>query len=440
VKKTLALLGFIIICIAVIANCSDKSTSIKPDGDPGWSFRIETNGDGDGRFIFQGQSISLSVFLDSTCDYSMDEFELLLTVNDTALNIIDVERGEAIECWEYFEYEVLSNDNCLDSCYGALIRITAKADIDQITGHPSACDGADGKFITPDAEMVKLRFFTSYDRRFECQYIPVRFYWLDCDDNIVSCKSDNLDYISKAVFNRNWINPETQYNKFIPTDGSVDDTDHIYGAFDDCDNDQRESSQNTRVINFINGGIDIACADHIEYRRGDLNLNNVAYETDDYQLFVNYFLYGDSVFTIDPEIQRSLSDINRDHLFLKLADLVYMARIINDDSITTSHLEHNKDTVLIRQSNHDIEISSSGDIGAILLVFEGQADFMLRVNYMDVNFYYDGTNTRVLNHNIGSEFIPAGSRRLLTLTSEATLLSVGAAGYQGSMIHTEIVN
>jgi len=61
---------------------------------------------------------------------------------------------------------------------------------------------------------------------------------------------------------------------------------------------------------------------------GDLNLNGLPYEIGDFVTFENYFIYGDAVFNINPTEQALASDVNRDGLLLRVADLVFLERVI----------------------------------------------------------------------------------------------------------------
>jgi len=61
---------------------------------------------------------------------------------------------------------------------------------------------------------------------------------------------------------------------------------------------------------------------------GDLNLNGLAYEITDFVTFANYFIYGDVVFNINQIQQALASDVNRDGLTLRVADLVFLERVI----------------------------------------------------------------------------------------------------------------
>jgi len=82
-------------------------------------------------------------------------------------------------------------------------------------------------------------------------------------------------------------------------------------------------------ISFHNGNVNI-----LQAKIGDINGNGIAYEISDAVLFSNYFIYGDSVFSSDPErraAQIAASDINLDGYVLTVADLNLMIRIIGGE-------------------------------------------------------------------------------------------------------------
>ena len=79
---------------------------------------------------------------------------------------------------------------------------------------------------------------------------------------------------------------------------------------------------------FTGGGIQVGGTP----KRGDINLNTVAYEVADLVLFANYFQHGDSVLVIDPEQQSANSDVNWDDFRWSMADFIHLARVILQDA------------------------------------------------------------------------------------------------------------
>lgn len=88
----------------------------------------------------------------------------------------------------------------------------------------------------------------------------------------------------------------------------------------------------------ISGGIQIGSAPPVV--RGDLNLNDIAYQVDDFNLFVEFLDQGPDVFW-EPERQYPAADINADGIYVTIADLVYMDRVIIGDAIPFPKSFHN---------------------------------------------------------------------------------------------------
>ncbi|MEP0828435.1 MAG: T9SS type A sorting domain-containing protein, partial [bacterium] len=187
-------------------------------------------------------------------------------------------------------------------------------------------------------------------------------------------------------------------------------------------------------IIFRNGGIDIICSDSID-ARGDINLNGIPNEIGDAVVFTNYFISGLAAFTINLEGQIAATEVNGDGIPLSVADLVYLIRVIVGDALPYAKVTPG--TVAEFYSNgKDITVKTPVDIGGALFVFEGEVTPMLADDARDMELKYatvDGM-TRVLVYSMERGRLTSGS--VLTLSSEATLISVEAATYYGSILET----
>jgi hypothetical protein len=183
-----------------------------------------------------------------------------------------------------------------------------------------------------------------------------------------------------------------------------------------------------RLIDFLNGGVDIVCPDSID-ATGDINLNEIAYEVADAVLFSNYFVYGLDVFDDDPtrrQGQIAATDINNDGLTLSVADLVYLIRIITGDADP-----YPKEVAPIAANYiHDragvLSVSSDATIGAAFVTVSGQASPELLADNMEMMYNFDGTNTRVLVYSIAGE---AFSGNMIRVAGD--VVSIEMASYQG---------
>jgi hypothetical protein len=272
----------------------------------------------------QGHYAYISITIENS-DLAMGGFDLLIAYDASALTFIEATPGQLLEdCgWEYFTYRFGMQGNCGDACPSGLLRIVAIADINNGSNHPG-CFGPP-EFGYDPFEMAEMKFYVTDDRTYQCQYVPIYFFWDDCGDNAISNVSGDTLYLDRAIYdfegNLIWDEQDDdEYPEEVRTPS--------VGAPDYCLNGYKVRP--IRYIDFWNGGVDIACAESIDVR-GDLNLNSVAHEIADAVLYANYFLYGISVFDIAMEGQIAASDVNNDGIRLSVGDLVYLIRIITGD-------------------------------------------------------------------------------------------------------------
>ncbi len=218
-------------------------------------------------------------------------FNILIAYDNSALSLQQVVEGSIYaHCdWEYFTYRFGADGNCSGGCPSGLVRVIGIAETNNGANHPVADCNATGQTL------FSLKFLVSNDRTLECQYAPIRFFWIDCGDNTISDETGNKLYIAKKVFEYDYAfgfgnQPMDPSLAVFPGYAGVP-----IGA---CINSNPQKPNPIRDIDFFNGGIDIACADSID-ARGDINLNDQAYEIADAVLFSRYFIYGLPVFTIN---------------------------------------------------------------------------------------------------------------------------------------------
>jgi hypothetical protein len=131
--------------------------------------------------------------------------------------------------------------------------------------------------------------------------------------------------------------------------------------------------------------------------RGDINLNGFSFEISDAVLFSNYFVYGETVFTIDKAAQMAASDVNVDGNQLTVADLVYLTLIINGDA---SPRPKPKLIPMVINYSHNfsgiMSVNNNVYIGAAFIVVSGQTTPVLLADDMGMVYAYNGTDTRIL--------------------------------------------
>jgi hypothetical protein len=239
-----------------------------------------------------------------------------------------------------------------------------------------------------------MKFRVTDDRTFECQYVPIYFFWDDCSDNAFASMTGDTLYIDRAIYNydttMNYLIWDEEDDAMFPEDARIP----FVGAPDYCLNPDPDKPSAVRLIDFWNGGIDIICADSID-ARGDINLNGSPNEIADAVLFANYFVYGIGVFTVNTEGQIAASDVNADGLTLSVADLVYLIRVIIGDAVPFTKLGSPVE-ITYREASGVLSSNGDEELGAAFVMFEGNVKPQLLAEGMDLQFAYDGEFTRAL--------------------------------------------
>ena len=326
------------------------------------TIRIEKTHD-----TYQGQYEYVSITLE---DYplEMGGFDFLIGYDASALAFVEAQIGDILEdCgWEYFSYRHGVMGTCGDACPKGLMRIIAMAETADGPSHPSCYGPPD----TEPHELAAMRFFVSNDRNLNGQYVPIYFFWDDCGDNAISSVDGETLYIDRGIydFQENLIWSENDDDEY-PEDSRIP----FVGAPDYCLNTDPDKPSPYRFIDFINGGIDIIPSDSID-ARGDVNLNGVPYEIADAVAFTNYFVYGQSAFTVNPAGQIAATEINGDGIVLTVADLVYLIRVILGNAPPIPRLAPVAyETEVNLRINHTaavISVNSPVNIGAAQYVLE----------------------------------------------------------------------
>lgn len=392
----------------------------------------KTHGTFQGNFEF----VSISKMAGSEL---MGGFDFLIAYDASALSFFSASLGAALGpagCgWEYFTYRYGAQGNCGGPCPSGLLRVVAIADANNGANHPSCFTVADG------AELVSLKFYVTNDRTYECQYVPIRFAWIDCGDNGISNIGGDTLWISNKVFDFENTDPLNDPNYEI-TDMSCYFAIAYGGACSACDVSMKYEP--IRFILFWNGGVDIACADSID-APGDLNLNDIAYEIADAVLYTNYFLYGLSALDSNPqyrEAQIAASDANQDGSVLTVGDLVYLLRVVVGDALPFPKLAPFANTATVSMANGTVATDASVEVGAVYATFKVNGAYNLTSNTdMTVISAENEGLVKVLVYaglDNMSNRLEAGHNTLFTLDGAAELVSVEVADYNGAMLNTRI--
>ncbi len=371
------------------------------------------------RWAELGEETEVSItWVNTDSTFEVGGFDILIAYEGEALNLQSADPGQLlVDCdWEYFTYRI----SALTPDYD-LVRTVAIAEINNGDDHPTCYADSSG-------ELVRLRFLVTEDQSWDCQWAQLRLYWADCGDNVFASKGGESLFVSRDVYDYDWASAiYVQINEDSPLPTYL-------GAPDDC-----VSPLAIRMIDFYNGGVDIICAESLDYR-GDVNLNGVAYEPADVVLFMNYFLYGLDVFVIDPATQTEATDANADGIYLTLDDLVYLWRVCIGDAVPFPR--PSTDTAVFTQdvATKTVGVAYPESLTAAYLVFRGSIVPTCLVGALDMSYNFDGAYTRVLAFpNIfGSDPPIFSPGPLLTYTGIGVLKEAYTSDYGLDLIPTEI--
>jgi hypothetical protein len=373
--------------------------------------------------VLQGNEICIEITSEGSAR-PFAGYDLLISYDNSALSALSPIFGTGmVDCgWEYFTYRFGANGNCEGGCPSGLLRLVALAETNNGANHP-LCYGA---VDTDPIQLAQLCFLVSNDRTLECQYAPVRFYWMDCGDNAFSNMSGDTLYISDLVYDYDKVDPVNDPNVGYPT---------YQGAQTECTIGGGPGKEEALpCITFINGGIDIVCADSID-ARGDLNLNGLSNEIADAVMFTEYFVEGLSAFGTHIEGSIAASEVNGDGVPLTVADLVYLVRVIVGDATPLPKLTPYETKVDVLANNDGI-YEVSAELGAVYFVFAGDVEVTLLQSQMALSVGKFDDKTHVLvSADLSGDMTATISAGALIAVNGGTgeLISVDAADVSGSL-------
>ncbi len=341
--------------------------------------------------------------------------------------------GTAIEGWEYFTFR-LGSEGCGANCPSGIVRIVGLADLSNGPAHPPTSS------LEPNGALVSMNVLVANNQNLGDLFLPIEFAWYDCGDNTFSNTLGSILYLESRIFNsENILLWDESDDVLFP------ETSRPFGmgAHDQCM--AGASSAPVRCVDFINGGIKVIHPDSID-ARGDINLNNIAYEIGDAVLYSNYFIYGLGVFTINVPGQIAASDVNADGLTLSVADLVLMIRIIVGDADPIPKLVPYTEELILQNVRTSSEIAVTtnavSSIGGMLLVYNLESDIMINevtssdaTSDMQVMYDVVDNQLRILLFDLGDNSIVSGKNSIVNISfdgeGEIALSEVEAVDYQG---------
>jgi len=422
INFSLIFLNYLILSVALASAQQISNQSYQPIS----SYRPITDTDASTKFevridtltkVYFGTFIEISVTLKSGA-FRLGGFDFLIRHNPAAISFQSIEPGPALFsdsgcAWQYFDFRYGPSGNCgTSACKTGIIRVVSVANINN--NILPNCWSFDEEVV-----IFTLKFRFTNDATYDCYLSPIEFVWYDCFDNNILFDSSSsgtvrMDELAgvKTVFSNGFpLQPDSTF----PSDGGLTES-----CFD--------SASLFSIVNFYNGGIETICY-HID-DRGDINLNGIANEVADADLFSEYFIKGLKVFIINAAGQIAATDINRDGEVLKLEDLVYLERIVEGNALPFADSTISGQTNII-DNNYAKRVTIVTDQPKVKvwLKFKGEVTPTDNAGNTEQMWHYDGHFSRFLlnvSQTDNQEVI-----ELLNYTGKGTLVEAQASTLEG---------
>lgn len=315
-----ALLGCMLLTIALVWACNDAGTGPDGIGDESAPFAISVD-----TMIEVTQSTHCLVdVLVEKADGRLHGFDLRIAFDSDALAFLEVRPGGIEGCgWEYLNYRY-DPPGCGDERPSGLVSITGLADDPSVLGGP---DWTCFDTLTTPYPLLTLDFLTGSDSILEGTFQPIRFYWCDCDDNTLALTPENqpADEVTglahKVTDGPLARQPASEDSAWFRSSGPPDSCFRQPGG-----------TQLLAAVDFRHGGLTFAPVDSIDPRcpPGDVNCDGEPANQADYELFRDYFCRGESVFRVNRLAQIANTNYCPGHGPLTLADLLTLKSAVDE--------------------------------------------------------------------------------------------------------------
>ncbi len=309
------------------------------------------------------------------------------------------------------------------------MRIVGVADVNSNLDHPT------NNLLVSGDQFACITFLVSTDEIFNCDFLPIRWEWMDCGDNSITSPSLDSLYFSRNVFDfigSDVINIPSGFRADL-TNGSLPFP--TTGGTPDSCLFPRGITGPKRYIDFKNGAVRVMCSSELD-PRGDININGIANEIADLVQLKRYFIEGNAAFGTHVEGSTAAGDVNCDGIPLTVADLTYIQGIIIGRFLPCTQGTGILDSVTISLRN-DI-ISTDRALGGALFVFEGRVTPTLLASNMEMSIGMVSGNTHVLVtahlSQFSTEFIAPGS----ILQADGRLISTDVSDTLGASLNVQL--
>lgn len=376
-----------------------------------------------------GRQVKTSIVVDGI-NGDLGGFDILIALDQSKYALVAARPGSYVgSCsWEYFTYRLVDKSSLVGLDLGEytdLLEIRARADLS--LGTFTGCPGA----LAP-LELARIDLLLAHEaagRAIECMSLQTRFYWRDCNDNVIYSSQFDSAYGGGDAFD---------YLDSLPVV-------YAFPGFGSPSGVCADSFGATVVLpmDYGNGLIDVLCPPG-GVLIGDVNLNGIPYEVADIVLFASYFARGLIIFVIDPAAQIGSTDCNGDSLVLSVADLVCMIRTIISGSPNKiapgSILPEATVSVMAGGEESILKLTSTDDALVVRLQFvmkdnQSAGSESIRSSSIDYLTGVVGDTLNLLAYNLdGRPVIPVGQSDLLSFdASRLRLVNIEMANLNGAM-------
>ncbi len=292
--------------------------------------------------------------------------------------------------------------------------------------------------------LARLVFFVSDSPRLACQFLPVRFCWSTCEDNIVFGGSDKTSHYAQSIINTE-IGWEDKYD--LPGDCFLD-VKKTPPTPAPCRDEDSLSSRHAVI--YIDGGIEVVCAVHNSCVLGDVNFNGIPSEMNDLFALARLLVYGCFCPYLSDSIQTVVGMVPRSEYggsSISIGSLVFLNRVIIGDYLPNLPGAH--DSIVfaaeVRKDSLSLLTRSSARIGAQMLTFDCDTALTLPLTSaqafgVHVEYACHDGRLCLLVYPVGRDFLPVGKQTLGTmrLPGLKRLIEAEAVDYYGRPVRTII--
>ncbi|MDD4052247.1 MAG: hypothetical protein PHR28_10180 [candidate division Zixibacteria bacterium] len=392
-----------------------------PDQAP-FKIEIERN-----RTVMPGQDAVIVIRLRSGSD-RMTGFSFLLAFDTANMIFKQAEPGGFVKGrgWADFSVEPVTATPKDSIAPISLLRITA----------------ATGRGVPPDSlqrsstGLVRLVFFVDKRRAIECRYLPVRFFWRVCEDNIVLDGPEKTPYYALEIHDRlsSWTEPADSATDCLAFAEKKPDVPAS------CRDGGVPASQQGVV--YIDGGIEGYC-DLYSSVLGDLDLNGLPDQETDVVALARLLVHGSLCGYQTDSLQFLLKCVPRsasDSVSLSISSLVSFNRTVAGDQKPVPPAAPDSIMLTAKISTDSLTLSyfSSTRLGTLLLTLATDSGATIPVTSgpafgRQIAYARFEDHCCLIIYDIGRTCLPEGKNNLggFPLSGLRRVISAKAADYYG---------